>query len=650
MAAPSLLPPTRLPSFQQVDLAPASQTVAAKNITSNSTNSLLSVWQATMDVPSFSPTSAVPAHPATAAAAKNATANAKLPLQTVSPTAIPQIREPTGKPSLSPTAIFRDQQSFRQGFVVPSQTSFFFDYQAEIQDLFQAYTEQFAPGANESVTSSCKIKSQQIQKKWDENTANGLYTLELDYSVSYFSTETNVNEYSRFFLKFMNSNLASVSEDTSKLVNFTVVALEASMTVLMTGRPTEPTSSLVPSTLPTPSPMRNYQPSEILMATELLSPSTSPISSETLMTKEPLPPSPPPISSEVLMTKKPLPPSPSISLITTTPTTAPTSTPTVPKVQSLTVIFSGLLALVVLLAIFCFCRRQKRRMMAQYDSATNEREINKNDRANAQPTSRQDPSWMTSDIENGKVRAISPIQTVPSNDSKSLLSIGDLGTSDSDFEADGVDNLKSEFDEYKSQNLEAIRWNLLGNLNKLFIRDGQAHKNSTDFWGCQANPSGAEVEASALYEVTNWLQRHQNANTERRRVFMQEILDKMVASVCCGVIEAEDASRTIHESAALLSFALANKLPNTTVIISGMRKKTTSQHMLEALSEFGKIDAAAVASGLRGFGIVRFRHPKSVYRAMLQYRNSEIVVQDVAIQMRAPSTSRDCAHDQPLSQ
>jgi len=289
-------------------------------------------------------------------------------------------------------------------------------------------------------------------------------------------------------------------------------------------------------------------------------------------------------------------------------------------------------------------------MVAQYDSATNERERNKSDRADSHQTSRQDPSWTTSDIENGKVGAISPIQTIPSTDSKSLLSIGDLGTADSDFEADGVDNLQREFDEYKSQNLEVIRWNLFGNLNKLFIRNGEAHKNPTEFWGCHANPSGAEVEASALYEVTNWLQRHQNANAERRCVFMQEILNKMVASVCCGVIEAADASRTIHESAALLNLSLANKLPHTTVIISGMRKKTTSQHILEALSEFGKIDAAAVASGLRGFGIVRFRNPKSLDRAMFQYRNGEIVVQDVAIQMRAPSTSGNCTHEQPLLQ
>jgi hypothetical protein len=112
-----------------------------------------------------------------------------------------------------------------------------------------------------------------------------------------------------------------------------------------------------------------------------------------------------------------------------------------------------------------------------------------------------------------------------------------------------------------------------------------------------------------------------------------------VSSVRFGVIEANDASLTIHESAALLGLQLANELPMTTVIISGMRKTVSSSHIVKALREFGEIDVAAVASGQRGFGIARFRNPKSATLAIRRYRSGEIVVQDVAVQMQVLTPS-----------
>ena len=53
---------------------------------------------------------------------------------------------------------------------------------------------------------------------------------------------------------------------------------------------------------------------------------------------------------------------------------------------------------------------------------------------------------------------------------------------------------------------------------------------------------------------------------------MQETLNKMVASVRHGIISPEDASRTIHECAAMLRLELAEKIPETALIITGMRK------------------------------------------------------------------------------
>jgi ferric-dicitrate binding protein FerR (iron transport regulator) len=122
---------------------------------------------------------------------------------------------------------------------------------------------------------------------------------------------------------------------------------------------------------------------------------------------------------------------------------------------------------------------------------------------------------------------------------------------------------------------------------------------------------------------------------------MQEILNKMVTSVRYGVLKAEDASRTIHESAALLELPLAEELPMTTVLVSGMRKTATAEDMVKAMREFGDIDVAAVASGRRGFGVVRFRRLKSVERALRRYQSGEIVIQDVAVQVKVLKPNDD---------
>jgi hypothetical protein len=145
-----------------------------------------------------------------------------------------------------------------------------------------------------------------------------------------------------------------------------------------------------------------------------------------------------------------------------------------------------------------------------------------------------------------------------------------------------------------------------------------------------------------------------------RRGFMQETLNKMVASVRHGVLGPDDASRSIHECAALLGLQLATEIPVTTLIITGMRKTVAAKDMIDAFSEFGEISEAAVASNQRGFGkflflaslqaideqahssahsffyagILRFKANQSADRAMKKFRTEEIVVQDVAVHVK----------------
>lgn len=87
-----------------------------------------------------------------------------------------------------------------------------------------------------------------------------------------------------------------------------------------------------------------------------------------------------------------------------------------------------------------------------------------------------------------------------------------------------------------------------------------------------------------------------------RRSFMQEMLNKMVASVRHGVLGPDDASRAIHECAAMLNLQLASDLPINTVIVTGLRKTASAANVTDAFREFGEIEDAAVASCKRGFG------------------------------------------------
>lgn len=242
---------------------------------------------------------------------------------------------------------------------------------------------------------------------------------------------------------------------------------------------------------------------------------------------------------------------------------------------------------------------------------------------------------------------------------QSFVSRGDEDVGEGSWdENDNTTNLQHEFDEHKKhQDMTTPNriYPQAGAPNDVLssriaspavaislLDDKHSSVDSQDLrWGCDPNPKGTDIEASALFEVFDWLKRNESASSERKRAFMEESLNKMVASVRHGVIDAETATRTMHESAALLSLELAEPLSATTLIISGMRKTTTADDMIRAFREFGDIEVAAVASGNRGFGIVRFLRAKAADRALRRYRSAEIVILDVSIQMKVIAQDSD---------
>lgn len=87
---------------------------------------------------------------------------------------------------------------------------------------------------------------------------------------------------------------------------------------------------------------------------------------------------------------------------------------------------------------------------------------------------------------------------------------------------------------------------------------------------------------------------------------MEDALNKMVAYVQQNIVGPDDASRTIHETAALLGLELEKEIPETTLIITGMRMKVLKKDVVDAFKEFGEIEDAAVARNSRGFGMLHF--------------------------------------------
>jgi hypothetical protein len=125
---------------------------------------------------------------------------------------------------------------------------------------------------------------------------------------------------------------------------------------------------------------------------------------------------------------------------------------------------------------------------------------------------------------------------------------------------------------------------------------------------------------------------------KHRNAFFQQILNKMVYTVRQG-LNPSDGTSIIHSCAAMLGLQLENDLPNNVLIVTGLLKtKDTTQgrqYLIEAFEPlFGDIESAAIASSNKGFGFVRFVHPRSVQRALERFNTSEIEVQDVSVMIQ----------------
>jgi len=146
-------------------------------------------------------------------------------------------------------------------------------------------------------------------------------------------------------------------------------------------------------------------------------------------------------------------------------------------------------------------------------------------------------------------------------------------------------------------------------------------------------------EANALCDTQIWLKRHEQASLEDKKEFLQGTLNRLVTDVRYKVITPETASRTVHECAALLELKLKRELPETSILVSGMRKTCKKEDLVKVfmrlkvgdikLKESDIEDAEVITE--RGFGVIRFHESESVRRVMDVYRKEDIVVNDVDV-------------------
>jgi len=227
----------------------------------------------------------------------------------------------------------------------------------------------------------------------------------------------------------------------------------------------------------------------------------------------------------------------------------------------------------------------------------------------------------------------------------SMVSGGGSGSfssdSDQNHENNGLKSLQDEFDMHKNQNMELMTGGASLAMTRALMED-EDNMDKNQWSNSKRGKGGMDdpesIEANALCETHDWLRKNEKSSLEERNAFFQQILNKMVYTVRQG-LNPSDGTSIIHSCAAMLGLQLENDLPNNVLLVTGLLKtKDTTQgrkYLIEAFEPFGDIESAAIASSNKGFGFVRFVHPRSVQRALERFRTSEIEVQDVSVMIRA---------------
>jgi hypothetical protein len=408
---------------------------------------------------------------------------------------------------------------FRQRFIVENGRVFFPTELGFIESLYIGSTANFVTDHSDvelKVETICNVTYQvggpkltrrhlEEGKKWTM-LRRGLQEFEyvdVDYDMLYSSVYINVTDYPISFQQYINKNNQTIVSKMQTLGLNVTQAQHAQRFVVITTAPSVAPGP-IPTAIPSFAPSSSNSPSYFPSSTTSLSPTTQPTD------QTPLPTASVPSPSEG------------------------DGPPTETIVIVVSVVVAGSIVLVGLL-IHYRKRAVERERRFQSDAVQRTPEGIWN--RGVQPTSYGTPSpnntgYKTNNYSEKSPQVVtrdgmaSPSESLISN--QSLLSAGNSIGGDSGDEADATYGLADEFDQYKDQNLEKMRADVEGNLTgfdsmmsqaltRALIDEDDDHIVPTELlWGGSGRLAGAEIEASALGEVTDWLKRKENANVEEK--------------------------------------------------------------------------------------------------------------------------------------
>lgn len=442
-------------------------------------------------------------------------------IPTLAPTDTPS-RQPTAEPSFTEPMIATAK--FRQKFTVGDGRDFTLAEILLFEGLYRSYTKFFSLG-EDRIETVCNFLSQELLEgrrlvlRRPASTSRKLQSLvfvEVDYTMSYQSIYSNVTSYPLEFQTYVNQNKETIASQM-RLLGLNVTEASVASRIIVRPDPTPaPTVTRTPTNLPTMEPSTSEKPSVMPSLTPTKTPTTSP---------------------------------------SNMPSYLPSQNPSPRGVFVFSMVTIGVFVVagsIFLIGLFYY---RKRRLLRELEFRSN---AAGNVVKNGVRPSNGEGSWNTVvqpskpfhdtfrplDISNqpsaqrkinynGNSEAldtpgamVSPSESLVSN--QSLLSAGNSMAGDSGDEADATQNLADEFDQYKDQNLEKMRSDVEGNLTgfdgmmsqaltRALMDDDDANIDPQELlWGGYGKLRGAEIEASALGEVTDWLKRKQGASVEER--------------------------------------------------------------------------------------------------------------------------------------
>ncbi len=453
------------------------------------------------------------------------------------------------------------QSSFSQILILNGTvdvTSFRTNY-AKVMETFTSVFSPRTASGDERIITTCTIEETQVgsrRKLFDGKLSRYVdkvlrrmqsSTIIVDFDMQWESKHSNVTGYPKLFDDLMEKNTTFVMEEMNKAdLNVNAITL----TLLVDNEAPSPKPTGMPSDSPTHSPTMQpslgpsvhptFEPSARPSMIPSSQPTGQPTYSPSILpspTPSLAPTSQPSYAPSVAPSQSPT------AVPTSPPSGAPSAAPTNPDKPTTVIAVSSVVGAGALFVVLGLCvRRKRRRDTDDNDSQRGDGGDRDGQRRRIRLLSprlrnafggggsnSQNPSFplrLPSRNPSSRPDGSAPDENddARSYDSNFMLSTGSSANdSGSDIEYDGTDNLADEFDRYKDQNLEKMRMEVQDSLSDADAMMSQALTNALmddmdedEDTVASVAVDPAEVEASVLCEMNDWLKMREGANDDER--------------------------------------------------------------------------------------------------------------------------------------